>query len=145
MSCIPFSLNRQDMGEGQSLQFAQQVEWGVGKNSLAVSLVPWLVDIMFSLGNSSPVLSRVILSPVSQLSLIASRRNVETNDFSACPIRFPSPVFIVSVWNQSHHLSSAWTEERENILMEDQQASSSRRHFENTCCLIQVVDPKDKK
>lgn len=112
MSCIAFCLNRQDMWERWSLKFAQQVEWGVGKNILAVNLVPWLVDII-SLGNSSAVLSWVILSPISQLSLIASQSNGETNYFSACPICSPSPGFIVSMWNQSHHLSSAWTEERE--------------------------------
>lgn len=91
MSCTSFCLNRQDIGERQNLKFAQQVERGIGKNILAVSPVPGLVDIIFSLGNSSAVLSRFILSPVSQLPLVAGWKSVETNDFF--------PVLFVGMWN----------------------------------------------
>lgn len=82
---------------------------------MAFNLVRWLLDIIPYLGNCSDVLSWVILSPISQLSVNGSWRNVEPNVFSFSPIRSPSPIFIASVWNQSHHLFSIWNEQRWNL------------------------------
>lgn len=91
MSCTSLCLNRQDIGERQNLKFAQQVEWGIGKNILVVSPVPGLVDIIFSVGNSSAVLSRLILSPISQLPLVAGWKQI-TSLLSYLLARETSPI-----------------------------------------------------